>query len=779
MIKDLINSERPDSILAEILDRLHTLGPIKNEDLEKLSYLKHFHSDVFEKKEQKLMYLLGLFYKTSEPEDLLSFSYSIFAGAIVSEANQAFTPVQASIRKRIIENRIFSFSAPTSAGKSFLFRELINDQEGDVVIVVPSRALVAEYVLVVKKMTSDQKDILVLQFIDDVNKRKTRRRIFIVTPERAVEIFKHSERYNPSLFLYDEAQISEERIRGTTFDAFVRRSERMFPSAKKVFAHPFVDNPEAQIQKHSFNEGTAFMAYEQKTVGKIYLEYKESSTSFNFFSPFIKEAHLIKNKVNCPMDIVEEKLLAGGTILIYISKSSIYDRSFEVQFHRYIKLCEPITDIRGLEIIDEIESLIGANDKNSELIDLMKRGVVIHHGSIPLNVRFLIERFTNANFARICFATSTLIQGVNMPFDVVWIENAILQGSVEDKTLGLKNLIGRAGRTTNIANHFDYGFVIVKNVKNFVERLNGESRISTMSQLDKDTKDLPSNVKEFVDAVKEENISNEYNLPKTRVERLRSKKTQNFINTALDFLFNSGEIMTGSEYQDLSKTDKKILKETLAGIYEVSLGRDLYSGEKTILSASITILLWQIQGKSFRELLGLRYHYLTNQKRQREIKKLVKKGQITEQEANDTIAKISIEYSVIPYSLPNSNLRNVRPSRFGQMLVNELNYDLIVYDTYDFLDKVISFSLTDIFVAAFGQFYADTSDIRAEKMVNYFKYGTNDASEIWLLRYGFSIEEADLIKVYVISINEDQIVFTDEINLPENIHIKKLVESYI
>jgi len=99
-------------------------------------------------------------------------------------------------------------------------------------------------------------------------------------------------------------------------------------------------------------------------------------------------------------------------------------------------------------IIEEIKQLIGSSvDKPSEMIELMRKGVVIHHGSIPLSVRFLIEKFTNKGYAKICFATSTLVQGVNMPFDLVWVDNLTFTGSDEDKTIGLKNLVGRAGRS--------------------------------------------------------------------------------------------------------------------------------------------------------------------------------------------------------------------------------------------------------------------------------------------------------------------------------------------
>jgi superfamily II DNA/RNA helicase len=776
---DLINAKDPDAILSELAMRIHLNGPIKQEDLETLTYLKVFHPRCFQKTEKRLMYLLGLFYKTDTPEDLISFSYSIFAQAIFDESGQNFTPIQARIRNNIQEKKYFSFSAPTSAGKSFLFRELIRNQKNDIVIVVPSRALIAEYILAVRDIVGDQKNILILQFIDDVNKKRTTRRIFVVTPERASDIFKSPERFQPSLFLYDEAQISEEKTRGISFDAFVRRADRVFPAAKKVFAHPFIKNPEAQLNKHALTENSAAEVYKQSTVGKMYLGFDKTKASFECFSPFLDNAHLAPNKVAFREDIVKKKLLDGGSVLIYITKASIYSRSFEDDFKHYISLCKPISGEAALEIVAEIEELIGAKDRKSELINLMKRGVVIHHGSIPLNVRFLIEKFTNLGFARICFATSTLAQGVNMPFDIVWVENFRFEGSSEDKTLGLKNLIGRAGRNTNQTNNFDFGYVIVKDIKSFIERFNGETSLSNSSLLDESNDNIPEDLLEFITAMKENDLNDNYNLPNCKAERLNSDEAKKSILDALDFLFKDEKIIDGTSYRNLSRSAQEKLKNSLARIFELSLGRKIFSGEKAVLSASITILLWQIQGKTFKELLGLRYSYLTNQKDQRKLISQARLGTISWEDCMKQIEAMPINYSAIPHILPDADLKTTLPSRFQRKRMKDFNYDLLVYDTYDFLDKVISFSLSDVFVAAFDQFYAQTADPRAKKMVNYFRFGTNEEHEIWLMRYGFSIEEVELIKSFVNRIDENEILFSDSLLKPQNAKTLKIVERYM
>jgi len=420
---EIIQHANPEKLMTITLERMHVDGPISSEDLETLAYLKYFHSKMFSEYESKLTYLLGLFHKVGEPQDILSLAYSTFKEAIEEQAKQVLTPVQARIRNGILNNKYFTFSTPTSAGKSYLFRRLIRDEQGDIVIVVPSRALIAEYLVAVRSILQDDHNVLVLQFIDDINKSATKRRVFIVTPERGKDLFPEYENYNVSLFLFDEAQLSDEKWRGVNFDAFVRRADRAYPGAKKVFAHPFVKNPEAQLIKHHFEDDSAAKAYLYGAVGKIYLGSDTDTGSFTCFSPFVENGHHKKNCCDFPGDAVDKILSDGGTLLVFVSKASIYDKSCIKKFGKYVDKCQPLTNKKALDIVNRIEQLIGANGKESDLVKLMRRGIVIHHGSVPLPVRYQIEHFTKQRYARICFSTSTLAQGVNMPFDVVWADN--------------------------------------------------------------------------------------------------------------------------------------------------------------------------------------------------------------------------------------------------------------------------------------------------------------------------------------------------------------------
>ena len=171
-------------------------------------------------------------------------------------------------------------------------------------------------------------------------------------------------------------------------------------------------------------------------------------------------------------------------------------------FKEYIDQCDEIKDTKALAIFERLKEYIGGSlygDKHSLLLSLMKRGIVLHHGSMPLKMRLMIEEFVAGGFARICFATSTLIQGINMPFDVVWIDNFVFNGSEDKKRLDLKNLIGRAGRTTNNSNVFDYGYVVISesHKTTFCSRLINPSTLSEVSALAENIDDAPEDHKRY------------------------------------------------------------------------------------------------------------------------------------------------------------------------------------------------------------------------------------------------------------------------------------------
>ncbi len=763
-LTDLNNRSFAESTIISILNRMHSDGPVHAEDFEKLSYIKVFHSDIFSEYETKLLLLMGLFYKVDKPKDFFETVYSIFADAIEETTGAKFTPVQADVYKHIKEKLFFSFSAPTSAGKSFLFRELIVKEVGDIVIVVPSRALIAEYLETVKSLVN--KEVLVLQFIENVNIRRTKRRVFIITPERGNELFSHRENFDIKLFLFDEAQLSEEHIRGIGFDAFVRRASSEFPEATNVFAHPFISNPEAQINKHNFSEEkSAAFCYEQNAVGKIFIGV--DGKALYYFSPYNggwSERVLVQE------DIIKDILERNGTILIYTSKAKLYRKEYVSEYSNYLRYCPILKNQDARKHIEALREYIGAgktgSKKESLIIRLMERGIVVHHGSMPLKMRLIIEQFVKFNHARICFATSTLNQGINMPFDAVFLDNYRNMD-----TLTLKNLIGRAGRTTPEKGLFDYGYAIIdkSHVTSFCKRIREEFKLKNDSYLDIDELFIEQDDRDLIEATKTNSFDNETRLTKLQLERIQRGNPNKYAKTILDGLLVDNNVITGNAYYELlSDTQRSEIKNAFKELYILHLRRKtLTSAESGILTASIPILLWHIQGKSFKEVLALRFYYLTKGNEQRKIRSSLRKGEISRRDAETQIENLTIRFSQKPTNLPNNYATKVSIFK-KDTPVSKLDYDDLVFDTYDYIDKVISLSISDPLCAAFSVYEKQTNDARASIMCNYIRYGTNDSIEIWLLRYGFAFEDIAWIKDYVDSISEQEIVFKPEIHqLPE------------
>lgn len=143
------------------------------------------------------------------------------------------------------------------------------------------------------------------------------------------------------------------------------------------------------------------------------------------------------------------------------------------------------------------------------------------------------------------------------------------------------------------------------------------------------------------------------------------------------------------------------------------------------------------------------------------------------EEANSIPAKYIVGY----HDIPDKDL-TAYPLVSTSIAAKDVDYDLIVYDTYDYLDKLIGFKLSDIFYAIFYQYYEATSDERALRLAKYFKYGTDKEREIWMLRYGFSFEEIEWVSECVDSIDETEIKFNDKINALDDAQLKS-IEQYV
>ena len=337
IIKKIRDGVDLDEIMSYARDNLYKNGPTDTIVLEILSYIKMFHPDYFKEYENDIVATMGLYFKNPVPESLEGLIFDLYNQHIQEKWGATYTPVQANILQQMQTKKCFSFSAPTSTGKSFVFRHIITSSTKDIAVVVPSRALINEYYDRVSELVNTKK-VNVLSFVDQINTKHANRNVFILTPERARELFKNKQWIDLEYILLDEAQLSdEESTRGLYFDSIVRRALVAFPDAKLVFAHPFISNPGAQLKKNliDFDENAGAMQYQQKNVGQIF--YVHDGT--DYFHLGTNKEILGKTKLKATFDPIERILNDGGSVLIYVPKSHILNKSVYRKFSKYISMC--------------------------------------------------------------------------------------------------------------------------------------------------------------------------------------------------------------------------------------------------------------------------------------------------------------------------------------------------------------------------------------------------------------------------------------------------------
>ena len=766
-IKDIIEGRDVETLLQATIDRIFAYGPVNISDMETLSYIRRYHKELFERYKQNVLLSTGLFYKAAdaEPKNLKELVLQNYKELINTNFGGSFTPMQADLLLSIERNNIFSFSAPTSTGKSYVFRYLISEKsEHDVVIVVPSRALINEYYINLTKAITD-KTINILTYVDIINRAHSKRNVFVVTPERCGNIFNHVNVLSVDLILFDEAQLGDEMsVRALFYDGLIRRFQKHFPNAKYIFAHPFIANPGAQIVKnHLPDEAAESKAYLFKNIGQMFLLYNTDANKYYHFG--IDKTVMGNTRTDCYFDPIERAIHTNGSVLIYMSKSKVTKYDFLKEYDRYVKMCPEIRTEMADGIIEELKQYTGGNTTEngefySRFIALLRRGIVIHHGSMPLRTRTLVEQFVNNRLCRLCFSTSTLEQGINMPFDVV-----LLDRFENSKPLAIKNLIGRAGRSSNTYD-FDIGYVVVTSEANMTKLrkiLLSDNNIKDYSSLDRHDA-LDEDFHDYKEAINNGTMDDRFNMPPVVLQRIVEGDGSQEIKSVLDLIFDQNKDLIPKE--DYVRTAPSVVNG-MQRIYERSLERGLSEGEKNVFDTAIRLMLIRLlYHATFKQLCRFRYINASRLqlRRQRE-----KQGLKSDHLPSAFITGFS--------DLPKKDL-NVFSLFPAGTKAKDVSYDAILYDTYDFLDKLIDFKLGELFYATFMSYSEKYQDERAERFSKLLRYGTENARHIWMIRYGMEFEDIEKLDAHIKSIDENGIEFYDSINdVPEK--DKEVVKRYM
>lgn len=348
------------------------------------------------------------------------------------DSNISLHPNQLEIVNEIYENDALIVSAPTSFGKTFcIFEYIARYEPKNIILVVPTLALVDEYLKKIIKKYSEVFSIYKIHTTLDEDKKYCfdKGNIFILTHDRVVqdslyEIFKDID-----LLVIDEVyklqtDINDDRVLVLNM-AYYQLSKIV---KKYVLLAPFIDSVE-DIDK----------------LDKKPKFYKSS------YSPVVNDVKTIdifddKDRYKECDKLVESFHNEDKTLIYFPTVHGIYKYINEIISKKPI--------IENLD--DNIKRFIEwAKDEIHDewsVVKALERGYLIHNGQIPMGTRmFQLDFYEESSDYNTLLCTSTLLEGVNTTAKNIIITrpSRMAEKSGDDSNFtafDFFNLVGRTGR---------------------------------------------------------------------------------------------------------------------------------------------------------------------------------------------------------------------------------------------------------------------------------------------------------------------------------------------
>jgi replicative superfamily II helicase len=332
-----------------------------------------------------------------------------------------FTDSQYNIFESLKNNNHFSFSGPTSLGKSFIFSAfihyLIKEHRGtdNLVILVPSRALINQTVNKLKADFKDENNYTILSHptVPSMFRKENSRYIFVFTPERLISYLSNINNPKLDYLFIDEAHkiVAQKDTRSPLYYHAILLAERK--SIKLYFASPNIQNPDVFLKlfEKSTEENMVIQA-SPVAQNRYYFDLVDNRCLM--FSDTNKETEIPISYSNNDFFFWLDKL--GG-----IDKNIIYcnSKTDTIQYALDFSLTREEKDSEDLsEVIDLVKEHL---HEKYYLIDCLKKGVAFHFGNLPQLIRERIEKLFEDKVIDYLFCTSTLLEGVNLPAKNIFI----------------------------------------------------------------------------------------------------------------------------------------------------------------------------------------------------------------------------------------------------------------------------------------------------------------------------------------------------------------------
>lgn len=374
-----------------------------------------------------------------------------------------------------LTDECFSYSAPTSMGKSFIMRMFIKDEimkgaQKNYALIVPTKALINEVRTKVIDDLGGEKNTEGINYLslhnysvvtaasDIALEDDSRNFILVMTPERLLYLLIARPHFDLDYLFIDEAhKLSGKNSRAPFYYKVVDKLVHREKKPHFIFASPNIPNPQVYLRLmlnvENGDEEALAITYSPVVQIKFLVDLKTGQIE-------VYNEHATRDKSRILLVNVKQSGIGVNDFLLAIEtqnqklpkerrkQSIVYyngrDKAVNAA-HAFFELVKP----NGPRNDPLLESL--AKDIQEEvhqwyyLAEMVRYGIAYHIGYLPASIRARIEELFKSGNITVMFCTSTLLEGVNLPADNLFImENKIFLS--EMNAIDFRNLIGRVGR---------------------------------------------------------------------------------------------------------------------------------------------------------------------------------------------------------------------------------------------------------------------------------------------------------------------------------------------
>ena len=388
-------------------------------------------------------------FKNEDLLDSIYYEYDKEKHLIPGKNNEYFFNDQMLVYQKMNE-KYFSYSGPTSMGKTFVVQTYIQQQiekgsTKNFAIIVPTKALINEVrnnMALALQNKLHRLNYCIVTSSGDLLLQQNHHFIFIMTPERLHHMIIERNNIQIDFLFIDEAhKISARGGRSSFYYKILTQLKIRQEMPTVIFASPNIPNPEVYLEIIPEIEENQMKRLVSKFAPvcqfKFFLNVPERNGYY--YNDYLKEFErcytIPEGQQLC--DIVssigrdKQNVVYCSSRRSVIEQSVLYAKNFPILNNNELNAL-------AKEIRKEVHN-------DCFLADLIERGVAYHIGYLPANIRLNIEQWFESGSLRTIFCTSTLVEGVNLPADNLFITSCKNGSSIMNE-VDFKNLIGRVGR---------------------------------------------------------------------------------------------------------------------------------------------------------------------------------------------------------------------------------------------------------------------------------------------------------------------------------------------